>query len=50
MTAHLWISMVNNLKDDFYLSQVPFALMQQLAKLPELAAPAFLQKIAAEQR
>lgn len=49
MTAHLWISMVNDLKDDFQFSQVPFALMQQLAKVPKAAAPAFLRKIAAEQ-
>lgn len=49
MTAHLWINMVNDLKDDFQLSQVPFGLMQQLAKVPKGAAPAFLRKVAAEQ-
>ncbi|MDZ4183992.1 MAG: 3'-5' exonuclease [Desulfuromonadales bacterium] len=49
MTAHLWISMVSDLKDDFRFSQVPFALMQQLAKVPKGAAPAFLRKVAAEQ-
>ena len=49
MTAHLWISMVNDLKDDFQFSQVSFALMQQLAKVPKGAAPAFLRKVAAEQ-
>ena len=49
MTAHLWISMVNDLKADFSFSQVPFALMQQLAKVPKGAAPAFLRKLAEEQ-
>jgi DNA polymerase-3 subunit epsilon len=49
MTAHLWISMVNDLKDDFSFQQVSFALMQQLAKMPKAAAPAFLRKVAAEQ-
>lgn len=49
MTAHLWINMVSDLKDDFQFSQVPFTLMQQLAKVPKAAAPAFLRKVAAEQ-
>jgi DNA polymerase-3 subunit epsilon len=49
MTAHLWINMVNDLKDDFSFAQVPFALMQQLAKVSKGAAPAFLRKVAAEQ-
>ncbi len=49
MTAHLWISMVNDLKNAFQFQQVPFALMQQLAKVPKAAVPGFLRKIAAEQ-
>ena len=49
MTAHLWISMVNDLKSDFRLRQVPFELMQQLAKVSKAAAPAYLRRIAAEQ-
>jgi DNA polymerase-3 subunit epsilon len=49
MTAHLWINMVNDLKDDFSFRQVPFTLMQQLAKVSKGAAPAFLRKVAAEQ-
>jgi DNA polymerase-3 subunit epsilon len=49
MTAHLWISMVNDLKDNFHLQQVPFALMQQLAKVPKAAVPVFLRKVAAKQ-
>lgn len=49
MTAHLWIKMVNDLKSDFQFQQVPFALMQQLARVPKRAVPAFLQRVAAEQ-
>lgn len=49
MTAHLWINMVKDLKDDFRFRVVPFTLMQQLARVPKGAAPAFLRKIAAEQ-
>ncbi len=49
MTAHLWISMVNDLKSTFKLRQVPFELMQQLAKVSKAAVPAFLRRIAAEQ-
>ena len=49
MTAHLWISMVNDLKDDFQFQQVPFTLMQQLAKVPKRTVPAFLRKISEEQ-
>ncbi|MDO9081067.1 MAG: 3'-5' exonuclease [Desulfuromonadales bacterium] len=47
MTAHLWMIMVNDLKDNFQFQQVPFALMQQLAKVPKAAVPAFLRKVAA---
>ena len=46
MTGHLWISMINHLKTDFKLGQVPFDLMQQLAKVSKTAVPAFLKRIA----
>ncbi|MCM2357693.1 MAG: 3'-5' exonuclease [Geobacteraceae bacterium] len=46
MTAHLWISMVNELKSAFNLGQVPFELMQQLAKVSKAAAPALLRRVA----
>jgi DNA polymerase-3 subunit epsilon len=32
MTAHLWISMINDIKSDYCRSEVPFWLLQQLAK------------------
>jgi len=49
MTAHLWICMIDDLKADFRLRAVPFALMRQLAKVPKRAVPDFLRKVAAEQ-
>lgn len=50
MTGHLWASMVNDLKADFNLRQIPFDLMQKLSKVSKSAAPAFLKRVAAEQR
>ncbi len=46
MTGHLWIRMVNDLKADYKLRQVPFELMRQLAKVPKAAAPSFLFRAA----
>lgn len=49
MTGHLWISMVNDLKADYKLRQVPFELMQQLSKVSKAAAPSFLKRAADKQ-
>jgi DNA polymerase-3 subunit epsilon len=49
MTAHLWIAMVNDLKSYYELHQVPFQLMQQLARVPKASAAAWLRRMAAEQ-
>lgn len=46
MTAHLWISMVADLKNMFGLRQVPFELMRQLTKVPKKRTAAFLASIA----
>lgn len=35
MTAHLWISMIEEIKANYGRSQVPFGLMQQLGKTPK---------------
>ena len=50
MTGHLWINMVNDLKADYMLRQVPFDLMQQLAKVSKAAAPSFLKRAADKER
>lgn len=49
MTAHLWITMVADLKNLFTFRQVPFQIMQQLAKVPKASAAAWLRRLAAEQ-
>lgn len=49
MTGHLWIRMVNDLKAAYELNQVPFELMQQLAKVSKAAAPSFLRRAADRQ-
>ena len=50
MTGHLWTCMVNDLKAGYNLTQVPFELMQQLAKVSKAATPSFLRRAADSQR
>jgi DNA polymerase-3 subunit epsilon len=50
MTGCLWIRMVNDLKADYMLRQVPFDLMQRLSKVSKSAAPSFLKRAADNQR
>jgi DNA polymerase III subunit epsilon len=49
MAAHLWISLVHEVKTIYHLREVSFALMQRIAKMPKAAVPAYLIRIAAEQ-
>lgn len=49
MTGHLWIRMVNDLKADYKLRQVPFELMCRLSKVSKAAAPSFLISAAGRQ-
>jgi DNA polymerase III subunit epsilon len=44
MTAQLWISMINHIEGAFGLPNVPFELMQKLAKVPKAQAASFLTK------
>lgn len=46
MTGHLWISMVDAIKDRYGIEQVSFALMQQLSKVIKIKAPLFLERYA----
>jgi DNA polymerase-3 subunit epsilon len=50
MTGHLWTSMVDEIKDTFGINQVPFDLIQKLSTISKAKAPAYLAKIASEQR
>jgi DNA polymerase-3 subunit epsilon len=49
MTAHLWIAMVDDLKERYGLRHVPFQLMQDLATVPRKKAPEFLRGVALRQ-
>jgi len=49
MTAHLWVGMVHELKQEHHIKSVPFELMQHLMKLTKRAVPAYLKLLAAEQ-
>ncbi|MDD2734103.1 MAG: 3'-5' exonuclease [Desulfuromonadaceae bacterium] len=45
MTAHLWIRMIEDIRNNYGLQSVPFGLMQQLCKIPKKKVPDFLQKM-----
>ena len=44
MTGHLWISMIDHIKDVFGVEHVPFKLMQRLTKVSKAKACSFLRK------
>jgi DNA polymerase-3 subunit epsilon len=44
MTAYLWLRMIEDIKAGFGIAEVPFTLMQQLAKLPKRKLGEFLAK------
>jgi len=44
MTAQLWVRMIDDIRSTFGLRQIPFRLMQQLARVPRKRVPEFLLK------
>ena len=50
MTGHLWISMIDEIKDTFGLRKVSFDMMRKLSKITRAKVPAYLEKVAREQR
>lgn len=50
MTGHLWVAMIDEIKNTYGLNQVPFDLMRELSAIARAKAPAYLAKIAGEQR
>lgn len=48
MTAHLWITMVAELKKKHQLRVVPFELMQRLMKMSKGSVPEYLRRLAQE--
>ena len=49
MTGHLWISMIDHIKDTFGIKQVSFELMQKISRVTKANAPAYLEKVASRQ-
>lgn len=49
MTAHLWLGLLADLKEQHALRHLPFELLLQLTTLPKKKLPAFLARVAAEQ-
>ena len=48
MTGHLWIAMIEAVKNSFGISQVSFDIMRKLSRINKAKAPAYLAKIADE--
>ncbi len=49
MTGHLWLAMIQKIEREFGIHQVPFELMQKIAKVTKAKFPAYLKAIAAKQ-
>ncbi len=45
MTAHLWIRMIEDIRNNYGLQAVSFGLMQQLCKIPKKKVPEFMQQM-----
>lgn len=45
MTAHLWLKMLSDLEDNYQLKQIPFSLMQDIAKTPKAKIDRFLKDL-----
>lgn len=45
MTAHLWIRMIEDIRDSYGLRTVPFGLMQQLCRTAKKNVPEFMMKM-----
>ena len=44
MTTHLWLQMLNDIRDRHCMEAIPFSLMQALSKVARASAPAYLQR------
>jgi len=43
MTAHLWLKMLTDIEDSYRLKQIPFSLMQDIAKISKTKIANFLE-------
>lgn len=46
MTAHLWFSMLNDIRSGYRIETISFALMQELSRIPKVSAPGYLKRCA----
>ena len=44
MTAHLWLRMLDDISDRHRIKAIPFALMQELSRVPRAAATGYLER------
>jgi DNA polymerase III subunit epsilon len=44
MTAHLWLGMLSDIRDQYRIQHIPFSLMQTLTRVPKAAAGRFLKQ------
>jgi len=44
MTAHLWLGMLKEIRDQYRIRHIPFSLMQALTRVPKAAAGRFLEQ------
>ena len=50
MTAHLWLSLIDDIRQHYALRHVPFELLLQLEKVPKAKVASHLAQVAAGQR
>ena len=50
MTGHLWISMIDEIRNTYGIDQVPFDLMRKVSKITKAKIHAYFEKVAGEQR
>ena len=44
MTAHLWLGMLKDIREQYRIRHIPFSLMQELTRVPKAAAGRFLKQ------
>jgi DNA polymerase-3 subunit epsilon len=44
MTAHLWLGMLRDIREQYCIRHIPFSLMQALTRVPKAAAPRYLMQ------
>ena len=44
MTAHLWLDMLDEITNNYFIERIPFSLMQALSRVPKASAQAYLRK------